>query len=125
MKILIVSIFVILIAMCIYLIFLAINDDFDFSKSVKIIEIDSCEYVQVGVSYDRSLAHKGNCKFCAERENAKSIIKIPTTRIGIKPEKMEETGSSNFVIEDTTENESFWIGSRDKIKTTGKYATGF
>jgi hypothetical protein len=100
--------------MCIYLIFLAINDDFDFSKSVKIIEIDSCEYVQVGVGYDRSLAHKGNCKFCAERERTKMHI-----------ESLKETGSFNFVIEDTTENESFWIGSRDKIKTNGKYATGF
>lgn len=25
--------------------------------------IDSCEYI----NYDRGLAHKGNCKFCAER----------------------------------------------------------
>lgn len=26
--------------------------------------MDSCEYV----AYDRSIAHKGNCKFCAKRE---------------------------------------------------------
>ena len=30
-------------------------------------EIDGCEYVRLG----HGLAHKGNCKYCAERERAK------------------------------------------------------
>lgn len=29
----------------------------------KVIEIDSCEYIQGGYM----LSHKGNCKYCAER----------------------------------------------------------
>lgn len=33
---------------------------------VQIVVIDSCEYIYVNVDI-RSLTHKGNCKFCAER----------------------------------------------------------
>lgn len=101
----------------------------DDSIKFKVYEVDNCEYILVGVGNDRWGAHKGNCKFCAERERTKMHIELmienPDTRMGVKPLNMKETGSFNFVIEDTTENESFWIGSRDKIKTTGKYATGF
>jgi hypothetical protein len=33
-----------------------------------IVIIDSCEYIQWGVSYGYlNITHKGNCKFCAER----------------------------------------------------------
>ncbi len=117
-----------LISMLIYGLFAA-NDDVEKSKSIQIIEIDNCEYVQMGVGYDRWGAHKGNCKFCAERQRTKmhieSMIENSDTRIDVKPFSMQETGSFNFVIEDTTESESFWIGSRDKLKTNGKYATGF
>lgn len=86
----------------------------DDSIKYKVYEVDNCEYILIRVGNDRWIAHKGNCKFCAERERTKMRIK-----------SMEETGSFNFVIGDTTESESFWIGSRDKIKTNGKYATGF
>ena len=84
----------------------AANDDVEKSKSIQIIEIDNCEYVQMGVGYDRWGAHKGNCKFCAERERMKmhieSMIENSNTRIGVKPFSMQETGSFNFVIKDTT-----------------------
>lgn len=33
------------------------------SLTFKVIRIDSCEYIQ----YWEGLAHKGNCRFCAER----------------------------------------------------------
>lgn len=31
--------------------------------NLQVIRIDSCEYIQ----YRKGLAHKGNCRFCAER----------------------------------------------------------
>ena len=42
--------------------------EFNLPHNVKIIEIDSCEYIlRDGSSDNQSLAHKGNCKYCAER----------------------------------------------------------
>ena len=38
------------------------NDNYNL-RSYRVIEIDSCEYVQSA----HQLAHKGNCKYCAER----------------------------------------------------------
>lgn len=35
-----------------------------------VIEFDSCEYIQKDVLYQGFLAHKGNCKYCAERRKA-------------------------------------------------------
>ncbi len=32
-----------------------------------IIEFDSCEYIMRSTGYHGYLAHKGNCKYCAER----------------------------------------------------------
>lgn len=32
-----------------------------------IIEVDSCEYLYVTGAYKSGLAHKGNCRYCAER----------------------------------------------------------
>lgn len=43
----------------------------DYSK-VKIVEIDSCEYLWGDWGYASVLSHKGNCKFCAEREKHSS-----------------------------------------------------
>ena len=41
------------------------------SEDVKIIVIDSCEYIEVdsgvGEFYRYTLTHKGNCKFCLSR----------------------------------------------------------
>lgn len=33
----------------------------------KVIEVDSCEYLKRDKGYKGYLAHKGNCKYCAER----------------------------------------------------------
>lgn len=33
----------------------------------KIVEIDSCEYLISGVGPKRIFAHKGNCKYCIDR----------------------------------------------------------
>ena len=36
-----------------------------------IIVIDSCEYIQWGMSYGYlSVTHKGNCRYCAKRNKA-------------------------------------------------------
>ena len=32
-----------------------------------VIEIDSCEYIVGNAGYKGYLAHKGNCKYCAKR----------------------------------------------------------
>ena len=34
---------------------------------MKIVVIDSCEYIQYHTYYFEAITHKGNCKFCAER----------------------------------------------------------
>jgi starvation-inducible outer membrane lipoprotein len=35
----------------------------------KVVEIDSCEYVVSMVHSGYSICHKGNCKFCLERNH--------------------------------------------------------
>lgn len=46
-----------------------------YSIEYEIVEIDSCEYILVtsqtyGIAtYVKSIAHKGNCKYCEERRN--------------------------------------------------------
>jgi hypothetical protein len=35
----------------------------------KVVEIDSCEYVVSMVHHGYSICHKGNCKFCLERNH--------------------------------------------------------
>lgn len=39
----------------------------------EVIEIDSCEYILIQswgkYDYVKSIAHKGNCKYCEERRN--------------------------------------------------------
>ena len=40
-------------------------------ESGKILVIDSCEYIERGVSYGAVLTHKGNCRFCEERVEKK------------------------------------------------------
>lgn len=37
--------------------------DAERSLGLRVIRIDSCEYIQ----YSYGFAHKGNCRFCAER----------------------------------------------------------
>jgi len=49
-----------------------IENDYKVEKSSKIfvdIAYDSCEYVYSNIS--DKMAHKGNCKFCAERDSIK------------------------------------------------------
>lgn len=41
-------------------------DEKYFGSRISVMVIDSCEYVFIN-SDTRSLTHKGNCKFCAER----------------------------------------------------------
>jgi hypothetical protein len=52
-----------------------------------IVVIDSCEYIEVdyGIFDQRiySLTHKGNCKFCAERQRKmirEEIERMPTSK---------------------------------------------
>ncbi len=40
-----------------------------------IIEFDSCEYIMRCEGYAGYLAHKGNCKYCAERNKKNREIK--------------------------------------------------
>ena len=39
----------------------------DTGGRLKIIEVDSCEYIFYEKGHRMMMAHKGNCKFCAER----------------------------------------------------------
>lgn len=40
---------------------------------MKVVVIDSCEYIQYPTYYYEAITHKGNCKYCAER--AKRYLK--------------------------------------------------
>ena len=35
---------------------------------ITILEYDSCEYLVVGNAYQKTITHKGNCKFCKTRK---------------------------------------------------------
>lgn len=35
--------------------------------NMKIVEIDSCEYIQYHVYAYEAITHKGNCKYCTQR----------------------------------------------------------
>ncbi len=37
------------------------------NEGIQILVIDSCEYIWCKNGYGAGLTHKGNCKFCAER----------------------------------------------------------
>jgi hypothetical protein len=37
-------------------------------QDIKIVVIDSCEYIQYHTYSYESITHKGNCKYCIERE---------------------------------------------------------
>jgi len=39
----------------------------EIGDRIKIIELDSCEYMFYEGGHRMAIAHKGNCKFCAER----------------------------------------------------------
>lgn len=50
----------------------------DSTLEYDVIEIDSCEYIMVQSETYRlkkatSIAHKGNCKYCKERDNTEHI----------------------------------------------------
>lgn len=38
-----------------------------FASTISVLTIEGCEYVWVNVGYGGGLSHKGNCKFCIER----------------------------------------------------------
>lgn len=39
------------------------------NKKVRILEVDSCQYIAYDSSYGASIIHKQNCKFCLERSD--------------------------------------------------------
>jgi hypothetical protein len=47
-----------------------ITTDIDYSfGSIKVLEIDSCEYIIYNGVYKSGIVHKHNCKFCTKRDN--------------------------------------------------------
>ena len=48
----------------------AFKNNQDISK--KIVILDSCEYIQYWTAnYNMNIEHKGNCRFCKERDSIK------------------------------------------------------
>ena len=41
--------------------------------AAKIVEIDSCEYIQFNQDMYAAITHKGNCKYCLKRQNEKNL----------------------------------------------------
>lgn len=39
----------------------------NYINGYHIVVIDSCEYIRKTIGYSGYMAHKGNCRFCAER----------------------------------------------------------
>lgn len=49
------------------------------SSCMRTIEYDNCEYVKKGFS----ISHKGNCKYCAERDSIRTRNLIDTVLIEV------------------------------------------
>lgn len=63
---------IILLALLVMIMVGCMENDFEIEKSSKVfvdITYDSCEYVYSNIS--DKMAHKGNCKFCEERDSIK------------------------------------------------------
>lgn len=43
-------------------------------ESVTVIEIDGCEYIKYMGNHKGSISHKGNCKYCEERNKSKTKV---------------------------------------------------
>lgn len=43
------------------------EDGYTYEEQFTVIAIDSCEYLFCHYDKSRSVTHKGNCKFCIER----------------------------------------------------------
>ena len=52
----------------------AMQDTSDLTN-VKIVEIDSCEYMQFRQYMYEAITHKGNCKYCLKRQNEKTNLR--------------------------------------------------
>jgi len=48
---------------------IAVKHTYYDTYQYKVVEIDSCEYIASTVHYGYSICHKGNCKFCLERNH--------------------------------------------------------
>jgi len=72
------------------------------NKDIEVYVIDSCEYIgSVWGSYSDFLTHKGNCKFCTERN---------------KPRSGWPNGSAAYSL--PIDKDGNWI--EDTVKPTGK-----
>lgn len=69
-----------------------------------IITIDSCEYVFVKYGYRAGLSHKGNCKFCAERNKGGTVIS----------EKKAATKTKSISNDDEIKPGQVWVYERNK-----------
>lgn len=51
--------------------------EFGFNTKVRVIEVDSCEYVSMdsGLEGGTSIIHKQNCTFCLERNSGNKKVK--------------------------------------------------
>lgn len=71
--------------------------------SIKVIVVDSCEYIISHVYLGNAICHKGNCKFCEQRRKEKSIIvydeqnSAPDSVLTIKMDTMVVVSRSYFV----------------------------
>jgi hypothetical protein len=45
-----------------------------------ILTIDSCEYIVSGFGKSRNVTHKGNCKFCIDRNYTKDTVESCSIR---------------------------------------------
>lgn len=41
--------------------------ELEYIGHIRVVEYDGCEYIFYNRSYQGSVAHKGNCKYCADR----------------------------------------------------------
>jgi len=52
--------------------------------NLKVVEFDGCEYVYSRFNLS-SFAHKGNCKYCAERNQQVKLVREPIFRVENEP----------------------------------------
>lgn len=45
------------------------QEEGEYNKKYQVIVVDGCEYLYKAGVYRESIAHKGNCKYCAQRDS--------------------------------------------------------
>lgn len=64
-----ISTILLIVALFFALIWVNSQGEGEYDKKYQVIVVDGCEYLYKAGVYRESIAHKGNCKYCAQRDS--------------------------------------------------------